>query len=255
VDQSDDGGASWRVSWEVPDGQRDYLARTYVELTDVHRDLSSHALAVVPTSAGDVVVVANGRDGYAVRDVSGHWERIGFGRTILYDGTVSSDLPKPLDADALHYLAPELIAGLLFGLIAIGAGTWAATRRRRRAQVVVFAAILGASALVALLATAGMHAQDGFVQLSSDGIAVIGVIIAVISCLSALLTAMTTGALAARWAALITVIGAVAASTYGALYASWSRGTIGYRGASLIAVAVAIAGIALAAWLGRRMAR
>lgn len=255
VEQSDDSGASWQTSWEVPDRQRDYLARSYEELRDVGRDLSSLAVAVVPTAGGDLVIVANGRDGYAVRDAGGHWERIGFGRTVEDDGTVVFIPPRPLAPDTLTYLAPELLAGLLAGLIAIGAGGLAAARRRRRAVVMVFAATLGISALVAVPATAAMHTQDWPFRLPTDVAAVIGTLIAVVGALGTLITATAIGALAARWTALIAVIGAAVAGTYGALYTSWSHGTLGYRVASLIAIAVAIAGIALAAWLGRRVAR
>jgi len=255
VEQSDDGGTSWQTSWELPDRQRDYLARSYEDLHDVGSNLSSLAVAVVPTTGGDLVIVANGRDGYAVRDVSGHWERIGFGRTVENDGSVVSIPPRPLDPDTLHYLAPELLAGLLAGLIAMGAGGFAAARQRRRAVVMVFAATLAISALVALPATAGMHVQDWLYRTPSGVAAVIGTLIAAVGALGTVIAATAIGALAKRWAALIAVIGAAVTGTYGAVFARWSHGTLGYRVASLIGVAVAIAGIALAVGLGRRVPR
>ena len=201
------------------------------------------------------MVVANGRDGYATRDVRGNWERVDFGRIVLDDGTVDSYPPSPLNADALHYLAPEFMAGLIAGLIAIGAGALAATRRPRRLSVMVFAVTLVVGALVALLNTVGLYFQHGHVGTLSGDTAVISAVIAVIGSFGALATATTTGSLAARWAALIAVIGAVVTITSGGLYIRWSHATLGYRDASLIAVAVAIGGIALAVWLGRRRAR
>ncbi|HEX5542704.1 MAG TPA: hypothetical protein VFX60_14280, partial [Micromonospora sp.] len=79
VEETRDGGATWSTSWQVPDDRRGYLARQYSGLGDVDEYLSSRALLVHPVPGGHVVIVANGRDGYALRDTAGRWERIGFG--------------------------------------------------------------------------------------------------------------------------------------------------------------------------------
>lgn len=79
VEETRDGGATWETSWEVDQRERDLLAQQLPELGDPATNLSSHALVVHPTDAGYVVLVANGRDGYALRDQDGQWRRIGFG--------------------------------------------------------------------------------------------------------------------------------------------------------------------------------
>ena len=81
VQRTSDGGVTWTTSWEVTDEQRDRLARHYSGLDDPAVDLSSHSVMVYPTDGRHVVLVANGRDGYALMDVDGHWHRIGFGWT------------------------------------------------------------------------------------------------------------------------------------------------------------------------------
>lgn len=80
VMESDDGGRTWRVSWEISPGRAKLLDRALdtARCCD-HHPLRSEALAVqVRPGGGHVVVVANERDGVAVRDVGGTWRRLGF---------------------------------------------------------------------------------------------------------------------------------------------------------------------------------
>lgn len=79
VEETHDGGATWVTSWEVDDESRDQRAKELRYLGDRAKNLSSHALHVQPVDTGYVVLVANGRDGYALRDEDGQWRRIGFG--------------------------------------------------------------------------------------------------------------------------------------------------------------------------------
>jgi hypothetical protein len=80
VEETRDGGFTWAVSWEVSDEDRSRLARHYDDIGDLTDHLASRALVVRSTGrpGEHTVLVANGRDGYAIRDTSGHWERIGF---------------------------------------------------------------------------------------------------------------------------------------------------------------------------------
>ncbi|TYB47077.1 hypothetical protein FXF51_59215 [Nonomuraea sp. PA05] len=74
VEQSDDGGTTWRPAW-VPSGDElQRLSRQY----DVPSGLRSRSLAVVPQEGGHHVVVANGLAGIVVRDTSGAWRRVGW---------------------------------------------------------------------------------------------------------------------------------------------------------------------------------
>ncbi|MGI5285071.1 hypothetical protein ACQEVF_17285 [Nonomuraea polychroma] len=75
VEQSDDGGKTWRPSWSLADGdERERLVRRY----DDASGLRSMGLAVQAWRGGHVVVVANGLDGIVVRDESGTWQRLGW---------------------------------------------------------------------------------------------------------------------------------------------------------------------------------
>ncbi|MFD1373017.1 hypothetical protein [Actinoplanes sichuanensis] len=112
--QSSVAGGPWTDSWRVSEGQRRALYHDYGD-ADSLGDLTSDGLAVLDGAAGHVVVVANGRDGFAVRDAIGRWERIGFPRS---DG---GSVVPPLSADpspdppstALVITVISLLAGFL----------------------------------------------------------------------------------------------------------------------------------------------
>ncbi|MCF0096579.1 hypothetical protein [Micromonospora sp. MH99] len=79
VEQSDDAGMTWQVSWEVADARRDELARRYDDPGDFRRHFSSRELVVYPhAGGGHEVLVANGRDGFVRRLSDGGWRREGF---------------------------------------------------------------------------------------------------------------------------------------------------------------------------------
>ncbi|WP_406075014.1 hypothetical protein [Micromonospora sp. NBC_01638] len=79
VEQSGDGGATWRVAWEVSDARREELARRSPNPGDLDRHFASRELIVYPTaSGGHEVLVANGRDGFVRRLPAGEWRRDGY---------------------------------------------------------------------------------------------------------------------------------------------------------------------------------
>ncbi|GIJ77040.1 hypothetical protein SAMN05443287_101217 [Micromonospora phaseoli] len=100
VQESRDGGATWRVAWQIDDDARERLGATMPGMRDVQEYLSSRALLVREQPDGGVVVlVANGRDGFARRDSAGRWERIGFG-TLAGDGFRHEELATPIPSVA-----------------------------------------------------------------------------------------------------------------------------------------------------------
>ncbi|WP_155348832.1 hypothetical protein [Acrocarpospora pleiomorpha] len=74
VEESADG--RWVTSWEISPGDQDRLARAYAPGSPEVAE--SLAIAVQQRANGHVVVVANGADGIALRDVSGAWRRLGW---------------------------------------------------------------------------------------------------------------------------------------------------------------------------------
>ncbi|MGC5383030.1 hypothetical protein ACPXCJ_00900 [Micromonospora chalcea] len=79
VEESDDAGRTWRLSWEIPEKQRELLKARYEEAGPDGKRITGQDLAVLDVpGGGHVVLVANARDGFALRDVAGRWQRIGF---------------------------------------------------------------------------------------------------------------------------------------------------------------------------------
>jgi hypothetical protein len=107
VEESRDAGATWRASWEVTEEQRERLARHHPGLDDPASQLSSLALVVHATDAGHVVLVANARDGFAVRSEDGQWHRLGF-----------SDSRERLPHWDDRFTTEWLPYGVLWGLVA-----------------------------------------------------------------------------------------------------------------------------------------
>ncbi|MGH3679332.1 MAG: hypothetical protein ACRDT2_03475 [Natronosporangium sp.] len=152
VEETRDGGTTWATSWEVTDADRDTLRRHYPRLGDPSVHLSSRELAVVELEGRNqhAVVVANGRDGYAVYDGRvDRWQRVGFG-----DG----EPPPPLGADD-----QPLQFGYLWGLVGAVAALMvtAEVLRRRRAGFMRWPDKLGllllGSGLATLFAAAAIH--------------------------------------------------------------------------------------------------
>ncbi|MEV0971701.1 hypothetical protein [Microtetraspora glauca] len=123
VDESTDGGRTWATAWQVAPGRKEWLDRTYQDGRHYRsrEDRSvSRAIAVqtVPGRVGaHIVVVANGPDGIAVRDPSGHWRRLGSAP----DGGFSAKAAVPL-TDPGARIRSELWAAVLIALLVLIVG-------------------------------------------------------------------------------------------------------------------------------------
>ncbi|HEX7744560.1 MAG TPA: hypothetical protein VF462_04780, partial [Micromonosporaceae bacterium] len=162
--ESADGGATWSTSWQVPDGRRAYLARQQrvLEPGDVVARVSAQAVAVLPVARqGHLVVVANGPDGFAVRDTSGRWERVGFGTS--EHGFESPATPL---YGEFPVIAPETVLAVLVGLLVTGVAGWRISVAGGR-RVTAWSWSLMVGLLVGLSGAAGpAYARQGFLDLA-----------------------------------------------------------------------------------------
>jgi len=255
VEETTDG-TSWRVAWQITDRERVRLGRAYEGDVDVDRDLSSVALAVAPVPGGHVVVVANGRDGYVVRDAGGGWSRIGFGVTV-HDSGNTADHPAPAvpPASFADY-APDVAGGLLAGLLVLAVGGSAAAWRTDRRPVYVFTPFLVVGALLLMSGAVWMHDRGGSiapvfftVELVAPPVVTIGGLFAVLGAVGILVGAVVVKALPGRRAGQVALIGLATAGATGALLAGVPGS---HRIMALIAGAVAAVAALLAGRLGRR---
>ncbi|WP_181019641.1 hypothetical protein [Nonomuraea typhae] len=130
--QSDDSGATWATSWELSPGRTEWVRRALADPEHPTPRLRSHALAVQERPEGHVVVVANGRDGVAVRDTAGTWRRHGF----TPDGGLSTSAASSVTGMGLH-IGDELRVAVLGGFWILVAGLLLAMPGRRRSGVLV----------------------------------------------------------------------------------------------------------------------
>ena len=113
VEESSDGGQSWRIAWQVPANRQEYVdrIRNAWDITGCGRVISFRAVDAAqflgPRETS--VVVAMGGEGVTVRDSTGHWTRV----------TVLDARPTPwVDASpfAPMGLAPEIGIGVAIAI-------------------------------------------------------------------------------------------------------------------------------------------
>ncbi|SCF36637.1 hypothetical protein GA0074695_6147 [Micromonospora viridifaciens] len=164
VDESDDAGQTWRLAWEVTEEQRAILSRRYQEAGPHGERITSQELTVLDVGDGrHVVLVANGRDGFALRGPDGDWRRIGFAGAYP-----AEDVPPPLGAISpaerrSDPLRAVLLAVALAGLVLIVSGARAGLKVGRGSWLPL---LLGAFTFVTALVLAVVWLVDSFFLLS-----------------------------------------------------------------------------------------
>lgn len=146
VEHSTDGGATFGPVWEVNGATYTTLTSRYPDLGDPVVHLSSRSLVVHAAPGGQVVFVADGRDGLLYRDVHGGWHRLG----VPDSGEGCCFYAGPLRLSGRGPLARLAVpVGVVVGLVVLLPGLIVAVRRRDRRPlpvVVTVAALAGAVA-------------------------------------------------------------------------------------------------------------
>jgi hypothetical protein len=153
VEQSDDGGRSWRPAWGASEAQRAILIRQYPDPGPDGERLTAQELTVQDTGDGrHVVLVANGRDGFALRGPDGNWERLGFLDDRVggypFDGrppALGRSTPADRGADPLLALLVGLVlGGSVLAVSGVRAGLRAGTGPWQPACLAALGAVAGA---------------------------------------------------------------------------------------------------------------
>jgi hypothetical protein len=153
VEESIDGGATWRRAWEVSAADRERLAREYEDVGSLRDNLSCGAVLVHPVAGGQVVIAACGRDGFVRWDAAGGWQRIGFPP----DGPPIA-IPETRPPPVLN--ASHLFAILLFGWLAFAMGFELMVGADRRAWTIS----LGVAIVVGLVTGILGGSMHGFMN-------------------------------------------------------------------------------------------
>ncbi|MFI7708309.1 hypothetical protein [Nonomuraea sp. NPDC049480] len=212
VDQSDDGGKTWRSSWSPSEDDLERIERQHGDASG----LRSTALDVQDRPVGHVVVVANGVDGILVRDESGTWRRVGWPNQA---GAKEVDLDPEID------VALFLAACMLFG--GIGGGL-----RRNYGRYTGFAAVTCGGFYLALLGWDSVLPVSGTQLL----LFLIGSMVTLAGALGAFVLMFTGQARPAPVAAGMLGAPLVYASVYAPFY-GWS---VGVPGPYWVAVVLAV---------------
>ena len=230
VEETVDGARTWRLSWEISEGRRRFLARQFNDIASTGIDLSSAEVAVLPVAGGHIVLVANRRDGLAVRFADGTWQRVG---TPADSGTPRVE---PLVAPGEHVMLEFALAATAVPALVSLAVLPVLTRRRRLAAGAAGLTVLGVLGLL-LAVTAGTWF-----------VGIVGVLIAVAGVTWCLAT--VAGDRGLRWWHLVGVLCAAVATGFGIgwPFYGWSAGNPdGYGTAARTAFAVAMGGAVVCA--------
>jgi hypothetical protein len=248
VEESVNGGASWWIAWSVPDDERRRLARRYDDLGEPAKHLSSRSLAVVAVPGGHAVVVANGRDGYAVRAHDGRWIRTGFGTTVGRSGTTVRPAP-PIEGRSARDAAPQMVAGLLAGLAVVAVAGCAALWRVARWRAAGGLALVGIGGLLALAGGFGWRDTNAVLPVL---LLVVGLLAALAGSYGVLALATLRRAVRTVPAVLVGLVGVAVATADAGVFAVWAHGAVGYRSAAYAAQALAVLALVAAVTLVAR---
>ncbi|MDX3655798.1 hypothetical protein PV646_00645 [Streptomyces sp. ID05-26A] len=145
VDETTDGGQTWRTAWEVPAGRWSFVLSQHRFPRGFERpeELTSVEVLVRAVPGGHEVFVANRAEGLAVRGVDGTWRRV----PVVVAETGLEIRPVPLTAFGRGLGEEVTVAGLIaqFALL-IGMSVAAGRARARTGRGLV--AVLPAGLLV-----------------------------------------------------------------------------------------------------------
>lgn len=230
VEETVDGGRGWRVSWEVSEGRRTFLARQFDDIISTGVDLSSAEVAVLPAAGGHLVLVTNRRDGLAVRFADGTWQRVGVPED------TGTPTVEPLVAPGEHVMLEFALAATAVPALLSVALLPVLTRRRRLAASAAGLSVLGLLGVLFAVAAGVLFAG------------LVGVLLAVAGLIWCLAT--VAGDRGLWWWHPVGVLCAAAATAFGIgwPFYGWSAGTPdGYGTAAGWALLAVIGGAVLCA--------
>ncbi|SCE73919.1 hypothetical protein [Micromonospora mirobrigensis] len=249
--ESADAGRTWRTAWEVTEAQRAILIRRYAEAGWSGERVTGQELAILDVAGGrHVVLVANGRDGFVLRDAEGAWRRIGFAGARPDSSGRTVDLPAlGVSTPAQRHADPVrvgLVAFLLSVLVLVVAGARAGWRRRTGPdgwQLAAVALFLAGGAPLSLFGVAG-----------DDLTILFGCAVGVPLVLAAGLTSLLAARAAAptRWTAEVLLAAALTLVLAALPLIGWLYGRPAFASAAVaLAVLAALPGLGLAWRAGR----
>ncbi|MET9225733.1 hypothetical protein [Lentzea sp. NPDC003310] len=155
VDETTDGGRTWRTAWEVPAARWPFVARQHRSAVSSGRlsEVASVDIAVRAVPGGHEVFVANSAEGLTVRDAGGTWRQLPF----VVPATNLNIRPAPLTGFG-QVIGGDVLDAALVALAALLLGMSVAVRRTRLEHILVVVLPLGFLLLAAfpIIGVAGL---------------------------------------------------------------------------------------------------
>ncbi|MDA0638658.1 hypothetical protein OUY22_35060 [Nonomuraea sp. MCN248] len=237
VMRSADAGRTWALDWEIPPGRVTMLERELSRERPGEEPIVASSLVVQERPGGHVVVVANRRDGVAVRAVDGMWRRIGF----TGDGRLLESAAIPLRRPADDG-GEMLVAGMAAAWAALLALSVQAGRRARvRAWLTAVLGGLG-GLLTALIPFGGAFGWQQDPPWTWDPTPLLSGALGTVLLISAAFVAsslVADGAIRSRGAVDALALGVLAGLCVAAPFRAWSVGLLDHGVALALAAVVA----------------
>lgn len=251
VEETTDGGTTWRTSWSVSEkARRQLAAELYPGLDDIPSYLSSQCLLVYPVAdGGHVVLVANGLGGLARRAPDGTWERLVFepysrNPLVLPGAVVEDQTAKDRFSELPGIFALSLVIGCLAFLIATVVAAWRCGDRRQS----VFVGMLFFT-LPFLLIALDPSADLDLAAAASFGFAAL-------IALGGFAAVVAGGLVTLRWALKAAGFGVLTTLLTAAPFVLWGAGVLGsFPVAVVLSAIAAVSGLAGAVRVGTRAKR
>jgi hypothetical protein len=222
VEESADGGATWRTAVSVSPGRQMFLGRSFPAHGDDGRSVRTQDLGVLTVPGGHVVVAVNGPDGLLTRHVDGGWERVGFPAVDAAGATVSRWTVMSASPGRLAARGTGIAQELAFtgAVVLLGVAVVGPLARRRRVASWLAVAAAAAAAVMLLWTLLGLATLTRFA-----GVAGLAGALAV-SLAVWWVVAVLTGGIRARTAVLLAGLAVTATATAMWPLLRWTDGTV-----------------------------
>jgi hypothetical protein len=234
VESSADGGATWTKSWQADAAERKELGDKYSTAVFHNPELSSVALGVRDVPGGQIVVVANGLDGFRQRDPDGTWRRIGLPALFGRGEAVRPGLTDPATERSKNIMLVLAVAVLLASVV-ICVGGARSSRRQGGSSWWCAPVLLALFATLPLISLA--RGPDDFFAYAGPAVSIFVSLLA-----AALVSGLAPGEVEGKgwWALRVWGAGLLTALIGAACCVAWRSGVFpGWVGVLLCLVAVA----------------
>ena len=138
VEESQDGGRTWKTAWQIPSERKSYIVRVAYDVAYLyfkHTDFSPYDMVFLPGESPSTLMVLMGDEGFLLHAPGHAWQRKSM-MLITANGAepISISSPTPYQAaslgEALAATLPEWFEAVVVGVVVYALFTYTSTKHR-----------------------------------------------------------------------------------------------------------------------------